>query len=437
MAHLRGAKVFSKIDLRSGYQHLRIREEDVPKTAFRTRYGHHEFLVIPFDSTNASITFVDILVYFKKSEGEYEALRDCAEDLKDETIVCQIQQVSVLVGQKGIYVDPQKIEAVVNWPRPTSVTEVWSFLGLAEHYCRFVEDEWEESFNELNTKLTTAPVWTLPDDSGNFVIYSDASRQGLGCVLMQHSRVIPYAYRQLKKHELNYSTHDLKFAVVVFAVKIGRYYLYGETCQIFTDHKSLKYLFTQKELNLRQMRWLELIKDYNCIIEHLPGRANMVANAVSRKSSGSVPQLRWWYLPLLVEIRKLRVGLERILTAQSQDPLFCALRLEVKNGTRTDYSMRSDRALMQVKAERQKPSGLLQPLPIPEWEYEHITMDFVFKLPQTLNKHDGIWTDGQSERTIQTLEDMLRACALQFRGDWDEKLPLMEFAYDNSCQTSI
>ncbi|BBN70471.1 hypothetical protein Prudu_1483S000300 [Prunus dulcis] len=360
---LRGAKVFSKIDLRSGYQHLRIREEDVPKTAFRTRYGHHEFLVIPFDSTNASITFVDILVYFKKSEGEYEALRDCAEDLKDETIVCQIQQVSVLVGQKGIYVDPQKIEAVVNWPRPTSVTEVWSFLGLAEHYCRFLEDEWEESFNELNTKLTTAPI--------------------------------------------------------------------------FTDHKSLKYLFTQKELNLRQMRWLELIKDYNCIIEHHPGRANMVANALSRKSSGSVPQLRRRYLPLLVEIRKLRVGLERILTAQSQDPLFCALRLEVKNGTRTDYSMRSDRALMQVKAERQKPSGLLQPLPIPEWEYEHITMDFVFKLPRTLNKHDGIWTDGQSERTIQTLEDMLRACALQFRGDWDEKLPLMEFAYNNSCQTSI
>ncbi|KAI5316552.1 hypothetical protein L3X38_036259 [Prunus dulcis] len=161
--------------------------------AFRTRYGHQEFLVIPFDSTNAPIAFVDILVYFKKSEGEYEALRDCAEDLKDETIVCQIQQVSVLVGQ----------------------------------------NEWEESFNELNTRLTTAPVWTLPDDSGNFVIYSYASRQGLGCVLMQHGRVIAYAYRQLKKHELNYSTHDLELAIVVFALKIERYYLYGETCQIF------------------------------------------------------------------------------------------------------------------------------------------------------------------------------------------------------------
>ncbi|KAI5351413.1 hypothetical protein L3X38_004304 [Prunus dulcis] len=99
----RGAKVFSKIDLRSGYQHLRIREEDVPKTAFRMRYGYHEFLVIPFDSTNASIAFVDILVYFKKSEDEYEALRDYAEDLKDEKIVCQIQQVSVLVGQTEYY----------------------------------------------------------------------------------------------------------------------------------------------------------------------------------------------------------------------------------------------------------------------------------------------------------------------------------------------
>ncbi|CAL2257384.1 unnamed protein product [Prunus armeniaca] len=135
--------------------------------------------------------------------------------------------------------------------------------------------------------------------------------------------------------------------------------------RIFTDHKSLKYLFTQKELNLRQRRWLELIKDYDCTIEHHPGRANVVANALSRKSSGSIAYFRWRYVPIMVEMRKLRVELsvddqgallatlhvrpvlvERIVAAQSQDPLICTLRLEVENGDRNDCSVRNDGALM-------------------------------------------------------------------------------------------
>ena len=160
-----------------------------------------------------------------------------------------------------------------------------SFLGLVGYYRRFVENfsriaaplhyltrkgvkfEWtdrcEESFQELKQRLTSAPVLTLPSGSEGFVVFSDASHQGLGCVLMQHEKVVAYASRQLKKHELNYPTHDLELAAVVFALKIWRHYLYGATCQIFTDHKSLKYIFTQKELNLRQRRWMELIKDYD------------------------------------------------------------------------------------------------------------------------------------------------------------------------------
>ena len=169
--------------------------------------------------------------------------------------------------------DPEKIEAIVNWKPPTNVSEVRSFLGLAGYYRKFVEGfskiatpltnplkkdqkfEWSDtcqhSFKELRQRLTTAPVLALPSGKDGYVVYSDASRQGLGCVLMQNGRVIAYASRQLKKHEQNYPTHDLELAAVVFSLKIWRHYLYDVPCQIFTDHKSLQYIFTQKELNLR------------------------------------------------------------------------------------------------------------------------------------------------------------------------------------------
>ena len=143
-------------------------------------------------------------------------------------------------------------------------------------------EECEQSFQELKNRLTTAPVLVLLTLGVEYVVFSDVSRQGIRCVLIQNGRVIAYASRQLKKHETNYPTHDLELVVVVFALKIWRHYLYGETCQIFMDHKSLKYLLTQKELNLRQRRWLELIKDYELIIEYHLGKANVVADALSR-----------------------------------------------------------------------------------------------------------------------------------------------------------
>ena len=171
-----------------------------------------------------------------------------------------------VVAVDGIYVDPQKVEAVASWEQQTTVTEVQSFLGLAGYYRRFTEGfskiagplhyltrkgvkfEWtdrgEGSFQTVKEKLTSAPVLTLPEGNEGFEVYNDASHKGLGCVLMQHKRVVAYASRQLKKHELNYPTHDLELAAVIFALKTLRHYLYGATCQIFTDHKSLKYLFT-------------------------------------------------------------------------------------------------------------------------------------------------------------------------------------------------
>ena len=176
---------------------------------------------------------------------------------------------------------------------------------MAGYYRRFVQDfakiatplteltqkaekfEWmdkcEESVQELKKRLVTTPVLSLPDEKGEFVIYSDASHKGLGCVLMQHDKVIAYASRQLKEYEIRYPTHDLELAAIMFALNIWRHYLYGKRCEIYIDHKSLKYIFTHKELNIRQRRWLELIKDYDCTINYHLGKANIVADALSRK----------------------------------------------------------------------------------------------------------------------------------------------------------
>nr|GFB62452.1 reverse transcriptase [Tanacetum cinerariifolium] len=145
-------------------------------------------------------------------------------------------------------------------------------------------EEREKSFEELKQRLVSAPVLTLPSDSDEFQIYSDASKKGLGCVLMQHGKVIAYASRQLKPYEVNYPTYDLELAAVVFALKIWRHYLYGESRDVFIDHKSLKYIFTQRELNMRQRHWLELLKDYDTNIQYHPRKANVVADALSRKS---------------------------------------------------------------------------------------------------------------------------------------------------------
>ena len=189
-----------------------------------------------------------------------------------------------VVSSRGVSIDPSKIEAVTNWPKPTSVADIRSFLGLAGYYRRFVQDfskiapaltrltwkgvdfvwseDCEASFEELKRRLVTAPVLVLPDRTGGLSVYTNVSHRSLGCELMQHGKVIAYVSHQLKKNEKKYLTHDLDLAAVVHALKIWRRYLYGENILIFTDHKSLKYFFTQKELNMRQRRWLELIKDY-------------------------------------------------------------------------------------------------------------------------------------------------------------------------------
>ncbi|KAL0561256.1 hypothetical protein IC582_001678 [Cucumis melo] len=605
---------------------LRIKDGDVPKTAFRSRYGHYEFIVMSFGLTNAPavfmdlmnivfrefldtfvIVFIDDILIYSKTEAEHEEhLRIVLQTLRDNKLYAKfskcefwLKQVSFLghvVSKAGVSVDPAKIEAVTGWTRPSTVSEVRSFLGLAGYYRRFVENfsriatpltqltrkgapfVWskacEDSFQNLKQKLVTAPVLTVPDGSGSFVIYSDASKKDLGCVLMQQGKVVAYASRQLKSHEQNYPTHDLELAAVVFALKIWRHYLYGEKIQIFTDHKSLKYFFTQKELNMRQRRWLELVKDYDCEILYHPSKANVtpllrdLERAEIAVSVGAVT----------IQLAQLTVQptlRQRIIDAQSNDPYLVEKRGLAEAGQAVEFSISSDGGLLferrlcvpsdsavkaellseahsspfsmhpgstkmyqdlkrvywwrnmkrevaefvsrclvcqQVKAPRQKPAGLLQPLSIPEWKWENVSMDFITGLPRTLRGFTVIWvvvdrltksahfvpgkstytaskwaqlymseivrlhgvpvsivsdrdarftskfwkglqtaigtrldfstafhpqTDGQTERLNQVLEDMLRACALEFPGSWDSHLHLMEFAYNNSYQATI
>ena len=349
---LQGAKVFSKIDLRSGYHQLRLHDHDVSKTAFRTRYEHFEFLVMSFGLINATTAFMDlmnrifrpyldqfvivfiddILIYSGSGEEHAEHLRIVLQILWEHRLYAKLSKCQFwldivaflghIVSAEGVSVDPQKVKAILNWKPPTSVTEIRSFIVLAGYYRKFVEgfskivkpltrltrkeepflwsEAYQQSFDELKGRLNLAPVLTLPSGQDGFAMYCDASRQGLGCVLMQNDKVIVYAFRQLKKREQNYPTHDLKLAAVVFTLRIWRHYLYGVPCRIFTDHKSLQYLFTQKELNMRQRRWIELMKDYECTIEYHPGKENVVADALSRRTMSSLSHLRAVHLPRLI-----------------------------------------------------------------------------------------------------------------------------------------
>ncbi|GJR68808.1 putative reverse transcriptase domain-containing protein [Tanacetum coccineum] len=224
---------------------------------------------------------------------------------KCEFWIPKVQFLGHVINSQGIHVDPAKIKSVKDLASPKTPTEIRQFLGLAGYYRRFIEgfskiskpmtklthkkvtfewgDKQEAAFQTLKHKLCSAPILALPQGAENFIVYCDASHKGLGAVLMQNKKVIAYASRQVKIHEKNYTTHDLELGAVVFALKIWRHYLYGTKCTVFTDHKSLQHIVDQKELNMRQRRWLELLNDYDCEIRYHPGKANIVADALSMK----------------------------------------------------------------------------------------------------------------------------------------------------------
>ncbi|GKC20420.1 putative reverse transcriptase domain-containing protein [Tanacetum coccineum] len=304
----RGSSTYSKIDLRLGYHQLRVRDEDIPKTAFRTRYKHYEFHVMPFGLTNVPAVFMDlmnrvckpyldkfvivfsddILIYSRNKEEHTNHLRINLELLKKEKLYAKfskcdfwisiVQFLEPVIDSQGIHIDPSIIEArfIKGFSKiAKSLTE------LTQENKKYIWGENQESAFQLRKqKLCEAPILALPEGNGDFFVYCDASLQGLGAVLMQREKVIAYASRQLKPYEENYTTHYLKLGAVVFALKIWRHYLYGSNCTVFTYHKSLQYILDQNELNMRQRQWLELLADYDCEIRYYPGKANVVVDAL-------------------------------------------------------------------------------------------------------------------------------------------------------------
>ncbi|GJZ15209.1 putative reverse transcriptase domain-containing protein [Tanacetum coccineum] len=322
---------FLKIDLRYGYHQLRVHEDDIPKTVFRTRYGHFEFTVMPFGLTNAPAVFMDLMnrvcrqyldkfvivfvddisIYSKTREEHEEHLGLVLELLKKERLYAkfskcefwlrEVQFLGHVINGEGIHVDPSKIESVKNWEAPRPLSEVRLFLELVGYYRRFIKnfskiakpltvltqksktfnwgEEQENAFQILKDKLCNAHVLTLPDGPEDF---------------------------------MNYTTHDLELGAVVFSLKIRRHYLYGTKSVIYTDHKSLQHIFSQKELNMRQRRWTELFSDYDCEIRYHPDKANVVVDALSRKERVKPKRVRAMNMTLQSSIKN------KILAAQKE-----------------------------------------------------------------------------------------------------------------------
>ncbi|GJR33936.1 putative reverse transcriptase domain-containing protein [Tanacetum coccineum] len=379
---------------------LRVREEDIPKTAFKTRYGHYEFQVMPFGLTNAPTEqeeHLKAILELLKKEELYAKFSIC------EFWIPKVQFLGHMIDSQGIHVDPAKIESIKDWASPKTPTKIRVKFDWG--------DKEEASFQLIKQKLCSAPILALPEGSEDFVVYCDASHNGVGVVLMQREKVIAYASHQLKIHEKNYTTHDLELGLVVFALKIWRHYLYRTKCMVFTDHKSLQHILDQKELNMRQRRWLQLFSDYDCEIRYHPGKVNI------------------------------------------------------------------------VKAEHQRPSGLLVQPEIPQWKWDNITMHFITKLPKSSQGYDTIWVivdqltksaifipmretdpmeklarmylkevvtrhgiplhgilhpqaDGQ-RRGLFNLSSYFACCVILLEKGWINHLPLVEFSYNNSYHASI
>ncbi|KAK1595938.1 hypothetical protein QYE76_017391 [Lolium multiflorum] len=332
---LSGATIFSKIDLRSGYHQIRMAIGDEWKTAFKTKLGLYEWLVMPFGLSNAPSTFMrlmnhilrpligksvvvyfdDILIYSKNLEDHVQHVREVLCILRHEKLYANLPKctfaqnklvfLGFVVSANGIEVDSSKVEAIHNWPTPTNVGQVRSFHGLAGFYRRFVKDfstiacplneltkknvpfVWgnaqQKAFDELKKRLTEAPLLALPDFAKTFEIECDASGLGIGGVLMQNGKPVAYYSEKLDGARLNYPIYDKELYALVRVLEVWQHYLWPKEFIIHSDHESLKYLKSQQTLNKRHAKWVEFIESFPYVIKYKRGKDNVVADALSRK----------------------------------------------------------------------------------------------------------------------------------------------------------
>ena len=335
-----GARYFTKLDLRSGYHQIRIKAGDIPKTAFRTRYGHYEFLVLPFGLTNAPATFMhlmhqtfraqlddfvivfldDILIYSKTLEDHRRHVAEVMEILRKEKLYakaskCEFFRTEVeflghIVGRDGVKMMDDKIKAVQAWPTPSNVAHVRSFLGTAGYYRKFIKNfsalatplsdltktdvkfEWSirqaTAFDALKTAIGSGPVLILPDPARPYVIHTDASGFATGAVLSQDHgaglQPIAYMSKKMLDAECNYPVHEQELLAIIHALGTWRHYLMGSKFTVYTDHRSLQYFKTQPQLSGRQSRWKDVIANYDFDIEYIDGKSNIVADGLSRRA---------------------------------------------------------------------------------------------------------------------------------------------------------
>ena len=498
---LHGAKVFSKLDLTSGFHQVRIAEGDVQKTAFRTRYGHYEFTVMPFGLTNAPATFMammndvlrpyldkfvvvfldDVLIYSETEEEHAEHVEKVLEALRANQLYAKLSKCKF--GQKeinflghtvtgsGIAVDQQKIKSILDWPVPKNVSDIRSFLGLAGYYRRFIhafaatalplseltknEVPWrwtereQNAFMQVKKLMTEAPVLVTPDQSLPYQVWTDASGSAVGAILLQDQgnglQPVAYHSRKLSSAEKNYPVHEQEMLAIVDALRAWRCYLEGhKPFKVVTDHQSLKYFFTQTNLSHRQVRWQELLANYDFEIVYEKGAFNM-ADPLSRRAdymAVTTDQLQidnallakvkagyasdqtfspentakwtsrrqplqtmknglWYYqdrlyIPEDAELQEdlirlhhdlptsAHLGIDKTVNSLSKHFYWSHMKRSVKQYIQRCTSCQTN------KPTNQLPAGLLQPLPIPTGPWDSVSMDLVTDLPTSTSGYDTL-----------------------------------------------